>query len=146
MEKLQETIEEHEKCIRGYEEIKKQLSQKDIFGREKDYIKIDLSTAAALCQAGIRQENFDAEVKKKDKHYEQLEWEANNVLAQLEKKKKIQKNREENFDALVETTAKNLYKDFSEICKMYGYRNVCHMIEAMVQEKKQEKNRDYYSR
>ena len=140
------TIENQEKNIDGYKKIKEQLEQKDIFGREKNYIKLDIGTATALYQAGKRQETFDEEVKKKDAHYEQLEWKANNIFEQLEKKKKILKTRENDFDSLVETTAKNLNKDFSEICKIYGYRNVCHMIEAMVQEKNQEKNRDYYSR
>ena len=144
--KNEETIKEQDKCISGYKKIKEQLAQKDIFGREKDYIKIDLSTATALCQAGLRQEKFDEEVKKKDKHYEKLEIIANNTLEQLEKRKKLQKNREDNFDALVETTAKNLNKDFENVCKIYGYRNVCRMIEAMKEEKNQEKNRDYYSR
>ena len=144
--KNEKAIAEQDKCIDGYKKIKEQLAQKDIFGREKDYIKIDLDTATALYQAGLRQENFDAEVKKKDKHYEQLEFKANNILEQLEKKKKNQKNREDNFDSLVETTAKNLNKDFADICKNYGYRNVCRMIEAMLQEQKQEKNRDIYAR
>lgn len=135
--KNEKAIAEQDKCIDGYKKIKEQLAQKDIFGREKDYIKLDLDTASALYQAGLRQETFDKEVKKKNTHYEKLELIANNTLEQLEKKKKLQKNREDNFDALVETTAKNLNKDFSEICKMYGYRNVCHLIEAMIQEQKQ---------
>lgn len=144
--KNEKAIAEQDKCIDGYKKIKEQLAQKDIFGREKDYIKLDLDTASALYQAGLRQETFDDEVKRKDAHYEKLELIANNELAQLEKKKKIQKNREEKFDALVETTAKNLNKDFENVCHIYGYRNVCHMIDAMIQEKNQEKNRDYYSR
>ena len=146
VEKLQETIEEQEKCISGYKKIKEKLVQKDIFGKEKDYIKLDLDTASALYQAGRRQETFDEEVKKKDKHYEQLEFKANNVLEQLEKKKKILKNREDDFDSIVEIQAKNLNKDFEEICKIYGYHNVCRMIETMKEEKNQEKNRDYYFR
>ena len=89
--KNEKAIAEQDKCIDGYKKIKEQLAQKDIFGREKDYIKIDLDTATALYQAGLRQENFDAEVKKKDKHYEQLEFKANNILEQLEKKKKTKK-------------------------------------------------------
>ena len=144
--KNEETIKEQDKCIEGYKKIKEKLEEKDIFGREKDSIKLDIGTATALYQAGLRQKTFDDEVKKKDKHYEKLELIANNTLEQLEKKKKLQKNREENFDALVETTAKNLNKDFADICKMYGYRNVCHMIDAMIQEHKQEKNRDIYAR
>lgn len=146
VEKLQETIQEQNKYIEDYKKIKEKLVQKDIFGKEKDYIKLDLDTASALYQAGLRQKTFDDEVKKKDAHYEKLEIIANNELAQLEKKKKLLKNREDNFDALVETQAKNLYKDFEDICKIYGYRNVCRMIEAMKEEKNQEKNRDYYSR
>lgn len=146
IEQLEKTIQEQEKNIAGYKEIKEQLSQKDIFGREKEYLKLDIGTATALYQAGLRQETFDEEVKRKDAHYEKLELIANNTLEQLEKKKNLQKNREENFDALVETTAKNLNQDFANICKMYGYRNVCHMIDAMIQEHKQEKNRDIYAR
>lgn len=144
--KNEKAIAEQDKCIDGYKKIKEQLAQKDIFGREKEYVKVDLDTAAALVQAGLRQKTFDDEVKKKDAHYEKLEIIANNTLDQLEKKKKLQKNREENFDSLVETTAKNLNQDFANICKMYGYRNVCHMIDAMIQEHKQEKNRDIYAR
>lgn len=144
--KNEKTIQEQEKNIAGYKKIKEQIAEKDIFGREKDYIKVDLNTATALYQAGLRQKTFDDEVKKKDAHYEKLEIVANNTLDQLEKKKKLQKNREDNFDALVETTAKNLYKDFVDICKIYGYHNVCRMIEAMKEEHKQEKNRDIYTR
>ena len=144
--KNEETIEKQDKHIVEYKEIKEQLSQKGIFGRPKKRIKLDLETAAALCQAGLRQETFDEEVKQKDKHYEQLEFKANNIFEQLEKKKKILKTRENDFDSLVEITAKNLNKDFADVCKIYGYRTVCRMIEAMKEEHQQEKNRDFWAR
>ena len=145
-EDIWDEMEEVEYHIAEYENVKRELAKKDVFGKEKDYVKLSRNQAAALYMVGKRQEQWDEEIAKKEKYYNQLEDNANAIFSKLEKDRKSLNRDKNQLDDLVKYRAYSLNQNFEAVCQKYGYKAVCRAIDALMEPIRPERNQDEYYR
>ena len=139
-------MEEIEYQVAEYENVQRELAKKDMFGKEKDYVKLSRNQAAALYAVGKRQEKWDDEVAQKERTLANKENQANIWYEKFEKDKKSLKRDKEQFDDRVKSVAYGINQKFEMACRRYGDKAVYKFIETLTEPIRPEQNRDEYSR